>query len=212
MAVPKHKRPKFPGQVDVLELSLKQMQALTSYACDEVYGGLATSEARSIREIADLLGKSPAAVSEQMAKLVKVGLAIKVGTRKRRSRTEALYASAAMTEKTVLAGKPWKFAEAFIKRFEGKLRLATRQHRTAQEALRRDRSFVAFMSSRGRTAYLTAESALAIKQKVSELLDLVVELDETDPEARVDGNHVRVSVSVQMLPSIPESKKVGTGH
>ncbi len=201
-------KPVFPGQVEVLELNLKQLKALASFACDEVYGGLSTSEARSIREIADILGKSPAAVNEQMAKLVKVGLAIKVGSRKRRSRTEALYASAAMTERTVLAGRPWSHAEAFLKRFEGKARLSIRQHQAAQEALRKDRSYVAFMTSRGRNAHLSPEAALAFKQKISELLNLLVEFDETDPEARAAGGHVRVSVSVTMLPSIPESKKV----
>jgi predicted ArsR family transcriptional regulator len=86
-------KPKFKGQVELLELNLKQLQALASFACSEVYAGLSTSEGRSIREVAELLGKSPAAVNEQMAKLVKVGLAIQVGTRKRRSRTEALYAT-----------------------------------------------------------------------------------------------------------------------
>ena len=201
-------KPKFPGQVEVIELNLKQLETLTSYACDEVYGGLSTSEARSVREIADLLGKSPAAVSEQIAKLVKVGLAIKVGTRKRRSRTEALYASAAMTEKTVLAGRPWRHAQAFIKRFEGKMRLQIRQHQEAQEALRRDRSFVAFLTSRGRVAHLTPETALMVKQKITELLELFANLDESDPDARADGTHVRVSLSVTMLPSIPESRKV----
>lgn len=199
---------KFKGQVELLELNLKQLQALASFACSEVYAGLSTSEGRSIREVAELLGKSPAAVNEQMAKLVKVGLAIQVGTRKRRSRTEALYATSCMTEKTVLAGKPWKFAEAFMKRFEGQMRLMVRQHRAAQDALRKDRSFVAFMTSRGRVAYLTPESTLQVKQKFTELLNLVAELDETDPSVRESGGHVRVTISVQMLPSIPESKKV----
>lgn len=201
-------KPKFKGQVEVLELNLKQMQALTSFACTEVFTGLSPIEGRSIREVAELLGKSPASVNEQMAKLVKVGLAIKVGQRKRRSRTEALYATSAMTEKTVLAGKPWKFAQMFMKRFEGQMRLQVRQHNAAQEAMRRDRSFVTFMSSRGRIAHLSPESALLVKQKVTELLNLVAELDEGDADARETGGHVRVSVSVQILPSIPESKKV----
>jgi DNA-binding Lrp family transcriptional regulator len=201
-------KPKFKGQVELLELNLKQLEALASFACSEVYAGLSTSEGRSIREIAELLGKSPAAVNEQMAKLVKVGLALQVGTRKRRSRTEALYATSCMTEKTVLTGKPWKFAEAFMKRFEGQMRLMVRQHRAAQEAMRKDRSFIAFMTSRGRVAYLTPESTLRVKQKFTELLNLVAELDETDPEVRAGAGHVRVAISVQMLPSIPESKKV----
>ena len=143
-----------------------------------------------------------------MAKLLKVGLVLQVGTRKRRSRTEALYVPSALTERTVLAGRPWKYAEAFMKRFEGQMRLKIRQMRAAQEALRKDRSYVAYMTSRGRIAYLSPESALIVKQKISELLEIVHELDQTDPDTRSAGEHVRVSVAVTMLPSIPESRKI----
>ena len=88
------------------------------------------------------------------------------------------------------------------------MRLQIRHHQEAQEAQRRDRSFVAFLTSRGRVAHLTPETALMVKQKITELLELFANLDESDPDARADGTHVRVSLSVTMLPSIPESRKV----
>ena len=201
-------KPKFPGQVELLVLNPKQVKALSSVACDEVYETLGSKEPRSIREVAEEVGRSPAAVSEHMAKLVKVGLVITAGTRKRRSRTEKLYVAKAMTDRFISQENTWATIKVYLKRFQGQMRLAMREHEAAQLALRKDRSFVAFLSFRNRSVYLSPENSLIVKQKFTELSSLVAEMNEPDPEVRSAGGHVRVDVSLLMLPTVNESKKV----
>jgi predicted transcriptional regulator len=201
-------RPVFKGQVELLELSPRQIKAISSVACDEVYETLSNKEPRSVREIAEEIGKSPAAVNEHMAKLVRVGLALPVATRKRRSRTETLYVNKAMTDRLTAEKHTWDTIKVYFKRFQGQMRLLVRQHEAAQKAVRRDRSFVAFMSFRLRSVYLSPEHALLVKQKFTELSLMVADLNEPDPEARKTGGHVRVNVSLLMFPTVHESKKV----
>jgi predicted transcriptional regulator len=201
-------KPAFKGQVELLELDARQIRAISSVACDEVYETLSNKEPRSIREIADEIGKSPASVNEHMAKLVRVGLAVSVGTRKRRSRTEKLYVTRAMTDRLVSEKHTWETIKVYFKRFQGQMRLLIRQHEAAQQAVRRDRSFVAFMSFRMRSVYLSPEHALLVKQKFSELSMLVADLNEADADARAASGHVRVNVSLLMFPTVHESRKV----
>jgi predicted transcriptional regulator len=199
---------RFPGQVVYLELNEKQVAALASVACDEVYSALSPIEARSVREVAEEIGKSPASVGEQLAKLVKVGLVIQVGTRKRRSRTEATYALAALVDRVRVPERPSKLVQVYFKRFQAQMRQLVKQFDAAQRALLRDRSFVAFFMSHSRIAHLSPEDSLVVKQKVRELIQLVNELDESDPEVRRAGGHVRTTLAVQLLPTVHESKKL----
>lgn len=199
---------KFEGQIEYLEFNEEQLEAVSSVACDEVFSAMSAMEARSVREIADEIGKSPAAVSEQIAKLVRVGLVLQVGTRKRRSRTEALYAGASLIDKIRLPKHPKRFLELMLKRFEAQMRRLARQFGAANIALCQDRSFSAFMMAHTYIAHLSPESSLVVKQKVNELLDLVGQLDEHDPDMRRVGGHVRVNLGIQMLPTVAESNKV----
>jgi predicted transcriptional regulator len=199
---------RFPGQVEYLELNEKQVAALASVACDEVYSALSSIEARSVREVAEEIGKSPASVGEQLAKLVKVGLVIQVGTRKRRSRTEATYAQTALVDRVRVPERPSKIVQVYFKRFQAQMRQLVKQFDAAQKALLRDRSFVAFFMSHSRIAHLSPVDSLVVKQKVRELIQLVNELDESDPEVRRAGGHVRTTLAVQLLPTVHESKKL----
>ena len=201
-------KPKFPGQVELLELTPRQVKAIASVACDEVYETLSNKEPKSVREIAEEIGKSPASVNEHMAKLLKVGLAISAGTRKRRSRTESLYVTKAMTDRLHSEKQTWETIKVYFKRFEGQMRLLIRQHEAAQRALRKDRSYKAFMSFRMRSVYLSPEHTLLVRQKFNELSLLVAELNEPDSDVRAQQGHVRVNVSLLMFPTVHESKKV----
>lgn len=204
-------KPKFKGQVEYLELDEEQVKAIASVACDEVYSALSSSVARSIREVAEEVGKSPASVNEQLAKLVKVGLAIQVGTRKRRSRTEATYAKSSVIDQVRVPHQPSEIIALYFKRFQAQMRQLVRQYDAAQDALKEDRSFVAFFMSHSHIAHLSPENSLIIKQKVRELMALIIQLDEPDPEARRIGGHVRTTLAVQLLPTVEESKKL-TGN
>ena len=95
--------PRFPGQAEVTKLNLKQIQTLISVACSEVFDSLSPIDPRSAREVAKDIGRSPASVGEQIVKLMDAELVISAGTRKRRSRTETLFAHAGRLTRFMLA-------------------------------------------------------------------------------------------------------------
>lgn len=199
--------PRFPGQVDVVKLSIEQIQALVSTACSEVFDALSPVDARSVREVAQDIDRSPASVGEQVAKLVEVGLVIQVGTRKRRSRTEALYANAGRLTQFILKEQTPESIDQFRLRFKGQMRQAERQHDAFYDAMMLDQSFADFFIYKYHTLYVDRERALRLKLAVSELQALVHELSETNVDVRSAGEFVRVQFTVMSLPAQQESKR-----
>lgn len=196
-----------PGQVPILYLTHDQIRTLASVACNEVFSALSGKEPRSARQVADEIDRSPASVSEQIAKLLDSGLVIPAGTRKRRSRTEALYVHAGLVTRMNLQGQSAEVLADYHRRFSGQMREAERQHEAFQAAFLQDPTFQDFIVYKTYTAYLDRASALRLQLAVTEVLDLIKSMDETDPEVRAKGEYVRVRLTNILLPSTQESKR-----
>lgn len=197
--------PRFPGQFDVLKLNIEQIHVLVSSVCNEVFESFSALEARSIREVATDIDRSPASVSEQIAKLLEVNLIIPAGTRKRRSRTEALFVHAGMVTRFYLLEQTKESIEQYKLRFKSQMRQAERQHDVFYDAMEKDPSFTDFLILKDHTLYVDRERALRLKLAVSELQALVNELSETNVESRAEGEFVRVQLHILSLPSQQES-------
>jgi DNA-binding transcriptional ArsR family regulator len=197
----------FPDQVEILHLSGEQVLTLSSATCNEVFSTLGTIEPLSVREVAQVIDRSPAAVGEQIAKLVEVGLVISAGARKRRSRTETLYVQKGLITRFILRDQPKEALEAYKRRFSGQMRLAERQFEAFTDAYEFDPSLQDFLVYKTLTAHLSRDGALRVQLAVAELLDLIRTLDQTDSNLRATGEFVRVTLSTMLLPTQQESQQ-----
>jgi predicted transcriptional regulator len=187
-----------PGQVELLLLEPEHLQVLSSAVSSEVFAALDSRRALSVREVARDLGKSTSAVGEQVAKLVAAGLVVPAGTRKRRSRTEALYVHKGVITRFLLKDQPPETIEAYIARFNALMRQAARQHATAQWAIHRDPSLFDYFAFKQHSAFLTPEGALRVRAAIDELMELIGALSQP---AASEEQVVRVSFNAMLFPS-----------
>jgi len=195
-------------QVPILHLNKEQILALASAPCNEVFSTLSPSEALSAREVGQAIGRSPSSVSEQIAKLVEVGLVIHAGSRKRRSRTESTYLHRGQVNRFILKDQPKDALDAYVKRFSGHMRLAERQFEAFQDALLADPTFQDFLVYKVMNVHLSRENALRLQLAVGEILELIRSMDEPDASVREQGDYVRVGFCALLLPAVQESVSV----
>ncbi len=198
--------PRFPGQAEVTKLNLKQIQTLISVACSEVFDSLSPIDPRSAREVAKDIGRSPASVGEQIVKLMDAELVISAGTRKRRSRTETLFAHAGRLTRFMLAEQTPESIEQYKLRFNSQMRQAERQHDAFYDALENDPSYTDFLILKFHTLFVDRERALRLKLAVTELQAVIHELSESNVDARSEGEFVRVQMTILSLPTQQESR------
>ena len=199
--------PRFPGQAEVTKLNIEQIQTLISVACSEVFDSLSPVDARSAREVAIDIGRSPASVGEQIVKLLDVGLIISAGTRKRRSRTEALYAHAGRLTRFMIAEQTPESIEQYKLRFKSHMRQAERQHDAFYDAMEIDPTYTDFIILKFHTLFVDRERALRLKLAVTELQTVIHELSESNVDARSEGEFVRVQMTILSIPTQQESKR-----
>lgn len=199
---------KFPGQTALLYFNRDQLEVLSSVACNEVFNSMLPTEARSIRESAQDLGKSPASVGEHVASLLDVGLVIKAGSRKRRSRTEQLYIHKSYNNRIEMTGQEQDVLELFIKQFRGEMRACERQLEAYVRIRSVDESIRIFGMHEWSSVFLTPENSLKVKEAIQDVHDLMTRLAESDAEKREDGEHIRIKLSSVMFPTASESKRL----
>lgn len=192
----------FPGQVEVADMTLEHLACLVSPARVEVFWNISGVTPRSISEIAAQLGRSASSVTYHVAELVKVGLVIQVGERKKRSRMEALYVLGSrrgFMTKSVQA--PVEYRELSLEMIAGLLRLALRERTELTKSYGVSNELESFGSVRRLSTRATPERARAFRDSiVQQIRDFVYE--PPDP----DGVHM--SIMFIMSPSIMESKRV----
>lgn len=196
-----------PNQIEKLNLQSKQIEVLASYAASEVFAEMGPYQPRAIREVAQQIGKTSAAVGEHVKKLVDAGLLIQVGTQKRRSRIEALYVHAAVENRLSTAGYPEIERKMYLDRFKGQMRLLERQHETFQHAAFDDAEIKEFFKFQNQYVYLSPENTQKIKAKIAELSQLALSLNEADADKRASDHCIRVNVSAIVVPTQVESRK-----
>lgn len=199
---------KFPGQIELLPMNAEQVRALSSVPCSDVFSAFWPTEALAIREVANELGKSPASVGEHVATLVGVGLLIQVGERKRRSRTEALYAHKGLITRFVMRDHDWETIEFYLNRFSGQMRLADREHAAAQRAIHVDPSFQDYLAYKWSRVYLSPKNVLKVKQAIEDLQELVRSLSEPAPGTGNGEELVRATLTTMLLPNAGASHKI----
>ena len=195
-------------QVALLDFDRKQIKALSSVACSDVFSTMSSLRAKSKRELALELGKSPASVGPHVDTLVQVGLAIEVGARKRRSRTETLYLTKAHTFRANMVGQNKATLQQYQKRIRGQMRLYERQIIAFQDVVHDDPSQQLYITHNWRSAYLSPENALRVKEAIQNLVDLVANFAEDDEDAIENHNVVRMTVAAIMAPTLSESKRL----
>ena len=180
---------------------------LVSVACSEVFDSLSPVDARSAREVANDIDRSPASVGEQIVKLLDAGLIISAGTRRRRSRTETLYAHAGRLTRFMIAEQTPESIEQYKLRFKSQMRQSERQHDAFYDAMEKDKAYTDFIILKFHTLFVDRERALRLKLAVSELQTIIHELSESNVEVRNQGEFVRVQMTILSLPTQQESKR-----
>lgn len=195
------------GQVELIELNLDQIQALSSPATNDVFWSFSFTDPMSAREVSYEIGKASSTTGYHIDKLISVGLLIKAGTRKRRSRIEQLYVQAANKVRANLAGKPEEFYEAANKGFAALTRSMSKEREAAYEAMFVDHSWSEKMIYRTVRVYLKPEDA-AIAFELIEKLHTHVRNANVSPEEAANSESIkRFHVFSNMTPTKSESKK-----
>lgn len=195
------------GQESVVLLNLEQIKVLSSVAAAEVFNALASDQPRSIREAAEEIGRAASSVSEHIAKLLEVGLIMQCGTRKVRSRTEALYVHKGLVTRMSLVGQPLENIEQYLVRFRGLMSLTDRQHEMFWRAIHVDPSFASYGRTLRTTVYLTKDQCAKLRAAAEELYQMAASMHESNPELRDPNDHVRIQVNAMFFPTVEESKR-----
>lgn len=196
----------FEGQVELVLLNLEQLKVLSSAAAGEVFNCLAEDQAYAIREISKEVGKSSASVGAHINNLVEAGLVIQVASRKRRSRTEALYTKKGLITRLPIGEQSDETIEEYYVRFRSVLSLIDREQRAFWKAVQVDPILKDFGRFSQSNVWLTPEQARTLKQAIADLHALAHELNEKDPEKRADTSTVRVHLSSAFFPTLVESR------
>lgn len=196
----------FPDQVKVLHLNTEQLSAMASMPCSEVFRAMSFQESSAIREIAREVNKSTASVGEHVARLLEVGLILPVGTRKRRAREETLYAHKANSNILDLNSFDAGILEAYVTKFRCDSRESIRLMTVFMQAIQEDPSLLDFAMEMSYVGYLTRDSAKKVKESIGETIRIFKESVENDPEVREKEEHVRVKLSMSLVPTQRESE------
>ncbi|MBX3120547.1 MAG: helix-turn-helix transcriptional regulator [Fimbriimonadaceae bacterium] len=192
----------FPGQVVLADMNLDQLACLASAARVEVFWNVSDTIPRSIAEIAAMIGKSASGTTYHIIELVRVGLVIPAGERKKRSRTETLYVLGSRKGfLTKVAGGTEEFRKRALEGYAGLLRLMLRERTELTKAYGTDPTLQRFASARRWTIKLSPERAEAFREKmVAQFRELAY--SEPDEDGRM------VALSFIMTPTLVETRKI----
>lgn len=195
-----------PGQVEILYLSVEQVQTLASAACSDVFSAFSVEEPLSIREVSLIVERSTASVGEHVAALLRCGLIIPCGQRKRRSRQESLYVKKGVITRWSTKDATAEGAKAYQHRFRAQLRLAEREFEAAQQAILADPAFAPYVLYRWRKIAIQPKDIGRLRQAILSFAEAVESLSES-PSTENDDGLVRATLTTLLLPTIPTSRK-----
>lgn len=190
-------------QEDILLLNLDQLRVLSSVACNDVMSAFHPFSPRSARDVGEQIERSPASVSEHVEKLLEVGLLIKAGTRKKRSRTEQLYLPAGKVIRFRMQGQSPAALDAYMDRVRGKLKSVERNFSDFLSLVPQDETILDFLLYKTYTVHLDREAALRLKIAVDDLLELL----KTYAEAEIHDGTKRYNFMAVGLPTAEELRK-----
>lgn len=189
----------WPGQIPDQELTLEQLKVGTPSSRSDVFWAYRAEEPLSVTEASKIIGKSPQAVRYHTNELLKVGMLIVVGTRKRRSRTEELYVWKSVSIHTKSA--PYSAEYSAVKRrgFQSQWRQLDRD-RAATNAIENLDPSIGPLSDYTRVSVtLKKDDLLRFRQRAHELLAEFVALNSEEG--------IRTSLLIFSCPVFGESER-----
>jgi len=117
----------FPGQIESIVMSLEQVTCLASADRNEVYWSFSPRNPMTVAEIAKLIGKSPQTIHHHVNNLIKNDFLMSVGTRKKRSRQEALYVWKFVKISSQRAGASPEYLQQIVDMFNSVARNMSRE-------------------------------------------------------------------------------------
>jgi DNA-binding transcriptional ArsR family regulator len=191
----------FPGQLAESRFSLEQMKCLASAARAEIFWSLSASSPRSVAEVAEALGRSPGATAYHFAELLKVGLILAVGERKKRSRTEALYVIFSQSTINISFRESDEFRQYMLEGYAALLRLVLRERQEITEALKAQPDLFEGVTYRRASSRIPLERAAEFKVR---FVDLIKEFAASEPAS--EGMLFNVTFSI--APALVESRRI----
>jgi predicted ArsR family transcriptional regulator len=189
---------KYPGQVETILFNLEQVESLASPARSEVFWSFSSHQPTSVAELAEGLGKSAQTIHYHVAELVKQGLLLAVGERKRHARTEKLYVRAAINFYDQGPKAPPEYRKHVVDGFAAMARTMVRETEVLNE-IAEDEGTQGFSHFRRAFVRLSPEKAKEFRKRMAELVDLAKASDVEDG--------VQVHLATYMRPSLAESRK-----
>ncbi len=191
----------FPGQVAQARFNLEQVETLASAARAEVFWSLSPVTPRSVADVAEALGRSPGATAYHFAELLRVGLILPAGERKKRSRTEILYVIFARGMINLSMYESDEYRKHMLEGYAALLRLMLRERQEVTEALKIRPDLLDGTTYRRYSARVSLENAKEFKERFVALLGEFSAMEGSD-----DGMLFNVTFSI--APALVESRKV----
>lgn len=181
----------FPGQKDVVNISLDMMTVLASSATYEVFLCFSYVEPRSIPDVATELGKSQATIGSHVAKLMEHGLLVEAGLRKKRSRMERLFVWTGRGTYHDYTNQPIEYFKATSARTESLLRRYGRQYSLYMERVFLSEEEIHRGAMRWRPMIISKEGAIKLRQALFDVHEVAAELEREAKEGiGTDIEHV----------------------
>lgn len=185
----------FSGQLEHTILTLEQVKCLSVVERNEVFWAFSPKEGHTVAEIAQRVERTAPTVHYHTAALLKVGLLMPVGTQRKRSRTETLYAWAMANFSRDLAQSE-AYREYSVEAFRAVARVMVREVETVMESANEDLSELQATYFRHFHLHLTEEEALELRQEMSGVLQRAIDRQSVRPGTR------RYHVVMTMNPAI----------
>jgi predicted transcriptional regulator len=183
----------FPGQKETHTFTLEQLECIASPARNEVFWTFRYDQPQSVAEVAAEIGKSAQTVHYQVASLLDVGLLMKVGERKRRSRMEALYVWPSVRFYSSGRGASKEYQQTIVTSFAANMRLKMREVEAFHEVADDDPELWDLVTFRQRFLRLSPERTQEFKQQFQRLL--------REPHPEEGPRTLRVHASVFLYPT-----------
>jgi len=173
----------FPDQLESITLSLDQLKCLSSVERHQVFWCYAPNEGRAAAQVARELGKSAQVVHYHTQALLEVGLLRAVGTQKKRSRTEHLYAWAMATFRHELTQSTPEYRQESLDSFRATTREMVREMEDLHAKAVADPSVLTRSMLRRRYVRIPPELLPEARRRLTELLDWIHENRDLSGEA-----------------------------
>lgn len=190
---------------EVAELTEPQLRVLASPAVTEVFECFSTGVERSIPDIAKEVNRSQAAVGVHIDALVAVGLIKIVGSRKKRSRIERLFARTSAEFYTNFKDKGPEYHAAAVEGFNATMRRAARMHELYRERVEADYSETDFGLILARSMKLSRAGTKRLQQMLHAFYAEVKALELEDAKAP-ERDLERVRLTLMFHPTVASSQ------